>query len=139
MTSCKSNNKREVIHDLYGIEILHRPQRGNMPKNDKYRFKYSPKSLYLMFESGFKNSSLFLQVNGKTKYLDLNLNTMEAVSIASDIVLDNIQEIDNVSFRIDNGPLIFLEINDIKDNIIGINKDTDLVSVLFYKNAPMYD
>jgi len=137
-TSCFDNkNSKIVTEKTYDFEVLYLYQGNERIIDDKYRHKVSNDSLYIIIETGFKESHIILEENGETVF-DKIVSTELSQGVADRTIRD-IKNVKNIGVRIDSGPLIFLEIINIDNNIIGINKNYDKIQVVFYKKVPIYE
>ncbi len=140
MYACNSQSKHHGFKSgsNYDFEVLYNYQGTEIIKEDKYRFKYPSDSLFIFFESEFIDDTLTLEENGKVIYSNLDLNTDPSSGIAKVIIRKGMGEIKNLGIRINYGSLIFVELNDIKNNILGVRYEKDKIQVVFYKKAPIF-
>ena len=122
----------------YDYEILYRYQGEENLKDDKYRYKVSPDTLYILLETGFKNDLITINTN-KNFDLKETVSTNHSSGLAKEIKLGNITELNNLYFTINSGPLITVELIKKEYNIIGIRKLKHKISVVFYKKVPIFD
>lgn len=139
--ACDTQNKKQEVkveRGAYDFEILYTYQGTEIIKEDKYRFKYPSDSLFIFFETEFIKDTLTLEENGKIIYSHLDLNTDPVTGIARVVVRKNIEYINHLGIRINNGPLIYIELIDTKNNILGVRNEKGKIEVVFYKKAPIF-
>lgn len=138
ITACNNGFKKEIKRrNIYDFEVLYLYQGHQKVDDDKYRFKFSKDSLYIMVESEFKNCNLNIKENGEIIFNDI-INTEESSGFAKELVRGNIQNIYNIDVSIDFGPVISFEILNSENNIVGIRKEKDKIQIVFYKRSPLY-
>jgi len=137
-----SNPKNEGIKKekniSYDYEVLYGYQGKKNFKNDKYRYKISFDTLYILIESGFENDLITITSNKKC-VLKEKVSTNHSSGLAKEIKFGNIADLKNICFRINSGPLITIELIKKEHNIIGIRKQKHKISVVFYKKIPLFD
>lgn len=132
----ENNQKHEPIYDI-NIKYLYQ---NNFDKKTEElrRLKYDKNTLYINFESQFNNDTLDLFINREHRCKQVLLKSFDDTGFAKSIKFDSLNIISDVSFRINNGPLIYLETLNKNDNILGIRQSSTSINVVFYKKIPAY-
>jgi len=138
--SCNSKHKENnttSIFELYDFEIFYTYQGLENKINDKYRKRLSSDTLYLIFQSNFSNDFLTIDANNKNVFSGKIL-TEPSSGIAGDLKIGQIEKIKYLSISINNSPTVQFELINKSHNIIGIEKNENKVSILFYKEVPVF-
>ena len=136
--ACNMQSNKKVERDLlYDYEVLYRYQGEENIKDDKYRQKLSPDTLYMIFESEFHNDVLVVYSNS-TNVFDDKINTEPSSGLAKELKF-HFKDLSNLSFNINNGPLINIELLRKDHNIVGVRKENKKISVVFYKKVPTFE
>jgi hypothetical protein len=135
-TSPKKNNEEIGNRVLYDFEILYRYQLEDNNSND-LREKLSPDSLYFLIESYFQND--YIEISSVQKDIFKGeVNTESSSGVAHWLSIGNIEDINNLSIEINSGPIINFELVKKENNLIGIRKEENKISIVFYKKAPTF-
>ena len=129
--------KRDKIKSFYDYEVLYNYQ-GKERIEDKYRFRFSDKSLYVIIESSFKKDSIEIISDKKDLSFREVVDTEPSAGIAKTFVFKDFSEISNLKIRLNSSPWIYLDVTKKENNIIGIMKDDDKVEIVFYKKIPVF-
>jgi len=129
-----SNATTEITYDF---EVLYRFQGEMNNLDDKYRNKISSDSLYFIIESNFRNDTIVIESDKKEVYRGI-VNTEPSSGVAEGITIGDIGNIDDLMIRINTGPPINFMLIKKEHNIIGIRKQENKVSILFYKKVPVF-
>lgn len=138
--SCSSYNNeisKTNLDTVYDFEVLYRFQGEENIKDDKYRYKISADSLYLIIESDFKNDSIIIETEKKEIYKGV-VNTDPSSGVAKEIIIGGIKNIEDIIIKINSGQPISFALLKKEHNIIGIRKTENKVSILFYKKVPVF-
>lgn len=139
LSSCNKYKKAVISRDnLYDYEVLYLYQGDKKDDNDKYRFKLASDSLYILVEGEFIKSLITINADNRLVFND-TVNTSSITGLAKVFVLGDIKRLDYLSIRVDSGPLILVEMLDVKNNIIGIRKEDKKIQVVLYKKMPAFD
>ena len=140
--SC-SSPKQENNQDVYDFHIIYSYQ-GTQIIDSSWRInRLDRNKLYINLEGWFSNDTISIEDN-KHKIADKEVVTTEpSTETASYYEVENIDEIEYLTFKINSSPKVSFEIARKDFFIIGIRKGTrehkKEITVVFYKKAPMYD
>ncbi len=135
--TAQSNKEETKNKVLYDFEILYRYQGEKNFANDKLREKLSLDSLYFIIESNFKNDNIEIYADQKNVFKG-NATTKPSTGVARDVKIGN-TGVKNISIAINNGSIIRFELIKKENNIIGIRKHENMVSIIFYKKVPVFE
>lgn len=139
VTACNTQNKKETGNrTLYDFEILYRYQGEENYGDDRFRNKLSSDTLYFIVESNFNNDYLVISTKEKDIFKG-KVDTEPSSGVANGINVGEIENINNISIAINEGPVINFELIKKENNIIGIRKQENKVSIVFYKKVPVFD
>ena len=142
LLSCngKVDNKSVIKKDIsYDYEVLYNYEGKENKSDDKYRFKLSSDTLYIILESIFNNDRLMIKTD-KIDVFNGTINTNPTTGTCpNNIIVGDINNIKSLFVRINNGPKISIELIRKDHNIIGIRKSDKKVKVIFYKSVPRFE
>jgi hypothetical protein len=93
-------------------------------------------NLYLVFENNFHQDTVDIEINGKQKVTEI-ISTDPSTGAARSIKFENIETINNVGIRINNGKEALLEIDTM--NFFLIEFSDKLLKISVPKSVPFYD
>lgn len=93
-------------------------------------------NLYLIFENGFNQDTLDIDVDGKQKVKEI-ISTDPSTGAAKQIKFENIERIKNIGIRINNGKEALLEVDTM--NFFLIEFSEKLLKISVPKSVPFYD
>lgn len=134
--SCTFENKT-MQNDgiIYNWKILYTYQGLEKNNEDKYRKMILDDSLYFFVEDLFLNDILELKYKN-TVILNEKVSTELSTGLSHVFVLKN--NMNNISIRLNNSNWCNIDLIRPDYNLIGIEKDSDLVTIFFYKSVPRY-
>lgn len=135
---CQSTTRRIDSNYEYDVEILYNYQGERRIVEDKYRFKYSNDSIYLILESFFVSDKVYIKRNDKLCFSKTVTTEESSGLVNSSIVLPN-QSTRSLGIKINNGPYIYLDLKSEEHNFIGVRKDKKKIQVVFYKKIPIFE
>lgn len=142
--SCKeSQQNNDVVttnnQDVYDFHIQYSYQGVQMDDSDWRLKRVDSCNLYVFLEGWFLNDTVYID-DGKHVIADnLIVTTDPSIEVAADFVVENIAEIDHLTLKVNSSPKISFEIARKDFFIIGIRKHEKEISVVFYKEAPIYE
>lgn len=135
--TAQSNREETKSRVLYDFEILYRYQGEENFANDKLREKLSLDSLYFIIESNFNDDNIEIYTNQKNVFKG-KATTEPSTGVARNVKVGN-TGVKDISIAINNGPMITFELIKKENNIIGIRKKKNMVSIIFYKRVPVFE
>ena len=136
--SCLSH-WQENNQDVYDFHIQYAYQGIQMDDNDWRLKRLNPDNLYVFLEGWFLNDTVCIY-DGKHMIVDnLIVTTDPCLEVATDFVVENIAEINHLTLKVNSSPKVSFEIARKDFFIIGIRKNGKEISVVFYKEAPVYE
>ncbi len=136
---CSNHIKNKKHEKKYDVLILY----NNYKKEDKtigqnyLNRKYlRDGNLYLIFESGFKNDTVEIEINNRKKLSEI-ISTEPSTGLAKEFILEKISKINTVGIRINNGKEAKLEIDTM--NFFLIKFKDSILKIRVPKNVPTYE
>ena len=138
VVSCQTTTTNKQHNSKYDILISY-----NYCKNDKtYNREYLDNeylrdgNLYLIFETNFDNDTLIYKLNREKEKTEI-ISTEPSTGVAKEIKIENIESINTVGIRINNGKEAVLEIDTM--NFFLITFSDTLLKVRVPKSVPTYE
>lgn len=140
ISSCKNETTTTTNNqDVYDFHIQYSYQGDKMDDSDWRLKRVDPSNLYVILEGWFLNDTIHID-DGKHVIADnLIVTTDPCIEVATDFVVENIAEIDHLTLKVNSSPKVSFEIARKDFFIIGIRKHEKEISVVFYKEAPVYE
>lgn len=118
----KQIKENRIIQEEYSVFLDYKNSIKDKIKGD---------FVVLFFENGFKEDSIHVFSNGEKKFSDISTTDL-SLGLAEDIELGKMSEINEISFRINNGRDII--IRDISYNSLKINYKKDSIVWVDFSN-----
>ena len=138
VTSCQTISSKQNYESKYDIQILYNYYKSDSTFNREYLDKKYLRdgNLYLIFESNFNKDTLNISVNGTKGFSEI-VTTEPSTGVAKEFRFENIETINTVSIRINNGKEAVIEIDSM--NFFLITFSDTLLKIRVPKNVPIYD
>jgi hypothetical protein len=138
VTSCQTNSSKQNYESKYDIQVLYNYYKTDSTYNREYLDKKYLRdgNLYVIFESDFKKDTLNISINGTKGFSEI-VTTEPSTGVAKEFRFENIETINTVSIRINNGKEAVLEIDTM--NFFLITFSDTLLKIRVPKNVPFYD
>ena len=142
--SCKESQQSndEITtnnQDVYDFHVQYSYQGVQMDDSDWRLKRLDPSNLYVFLEGWFFNDTIYID-DGKHVIVDnLLVTTDPTIEVAADFIIENIAEINHLTLKVNSSPKVSFEIARKDFFIIGIRKQEKEISVVFYKEAPIYE
>lgn len=133
--SCNKQRKTITEGENYNIEINYLFNETDSMHN---KLLYQMDSIVVVFEESFANDSVQIMVN-KEKTQTLLVNTDPSSGIARDVLLGPISEIENLSFRLNRGKILFVEIENKTPKVLLLRRTNKKFSATFTNVLPIYE
>ncbi len=128
----KYENKYDIVISYNNYKSEDKTIGGNY-LNKKY---LRDGNLYLIFESGFKNDTVEIEINNRKKLKEV-ISTNPSAGLAKEFKFKEISKINTVGIRINNGKEAKLEIDTM--NFFLIQFQDSILKIRVPKNVPTYE
>ncbi|MFA5330521.1 MAG: hypothetical protein WC384_22200 [Prolixibacteraceae bacterium] len=138
LSSCRNETVTKKHSSNYDILILYNFYKTDSTNRRDYLDKKYLRdgNLYLVFENNFHQDTVDIEINGKQKVTEI-ISTDPSTGAARSIKFENIETINNVGIRINNGKEALLEIDTM--NFFLIEFSDKLLKISVPKSVPFYD
>ena len=136
--SCQTNSSKQNYESKYDIQVIYNFYKTDSTYNREYLNKNYLRdgNLYLIFESHFNKDTLNISVNGTNRFSEI-ITTEPSTGVAKEFRFENIETINTVGIRINNGKEAVIEIDTM--NFFLITFSDTLLKIRVPKNVPIYD
>lgn len=138
LLGCKNDYAKKLYNNQYDILISYNYYKVDSTFSKKYLEEKFLRNgnLYLIFESDFSEDTINVTVDGKTKINEI-ITTEPSSGIAKAITLENIETIQSIGIRINDGKQALLEVDTM--NFFLIEFTDGLLKIRVPKSVPYYD
>lgn len=138
LISCDYSKKTIDENNKYDIRISYNHYKIDKRNSKNYLNKKYLRdgNLYLIFEENFNKDTINIEINNN--FLENRIITTESsTGVATEFKFENIELIETIGIRINNGKKIFLEIDTMNFFLFEYKKN--IVAVTVPKSVPFYD
>lgn len=138
LLGCKNDNAKKLYNNQYDILVSYNYYKVDSTFSKKYLEEKFLRNgnLYLIFESDFSEDTINVTVDGNTKINEI-ITTEPSTGIAKTITLENMETIQSIGIRINNGKQALLEVDTM--NFFLIEFTDGLLKIRVPKSVPYYD
>lgn len=142
LPSCKERRQSndEITtnnQDVYDFHILYSYDGESM--EDWFDTDVDRNVLYVEVEGWFIDDTISICANGKTIVQDTVVRTNAIIGCAAEFILPDVQNINQLSLKVNSSPTVSFEIARKDFIFVGIRKHEKNIEVVFYKRPPRYD
>jgi len=138
ISSCKNETTLTTSNqDVYDFHILYAYEGESM--EEWFDTDANRNVLYVEVEGWFVDDTISISANGKTIVQDTVVRTDHIIGCAAEFLIPDIQNINQLSLKVNSSPTVSFEIARKDFIFVGIRKDKKSIEVVFYKKPPRYD
>jgi hypothetical protein len=137
LLGCKNDTAKKLYNSTYDILVSYNYYMVDSTTRKEYLEEKFLRNgnLYLIFESDFSEDTINITVDGKIKIKEV-ITTEPSTGIAKTITLENMETIQSIGIRINNGKQALLEVDTMNFYLIEFTEG--LLKIRVPKSVPSY-